>query len=140
MNQSSTIADRAARILIVDDQPLNRQLIEVLLSREGFELLMASGGEEALAIVADAPPDIILLDVMMPGMSGYEVAARLKGNDATKHIAIIMISALHDHQSREHGLLAGIDDYFGRPVDRSELMARIRALLDRKGLGGGRSS
>ena len=129
MNPSPAIADRPARILIVDDQRQNRDLLEILLSQEGFVLLTAVRGDEALAIVAQQPPDLILLDVMMPGMDGYQVAAKIKGDLAAKHIPIIMVTALHDSNARMLGLRAGVDDFLSRPVDRAELLVRVRNLL-----------
>jgi CheY-like chemotaxis protein len=87
MNPNPDISDHPARILIVDDERHNRQLLEVMLKPEGHCLLTAASGEEALALVAQHPPDVILLDIMMPGMDGYEVTSKLKGNRATKNIS-----------------------------------------------------
>ena len=129
MNPSPDIADRPARILIVDDQRQNRQLLEILLSQEGFVLLTAVRGDEALAIVAQQPPDLILLDVMMPGMDGYQVAAKIKGDLATRHVPLIMVTALHDSNARMLGQRAGVDDFLSRPVDRAELLVCVRTLL-----------
>src|SRR4030081_1269513 len=95
--------DRPARVLIVDDEHHNRQLLEVMLTPEGFVLQTAASGEEALAIVAQDPPDLLLLDIMMPGMDGYQVAAKIKGNQATKSIPVIMVTALDDHNARMIG-------------------------------------
>ncbi len=119
----------AARILIVDDERHNRQLLEVMLANEGFSLQTAAGGEEALAMVAVEIPDLILLDVMMPGMDGYQVATRIKGDPATEHVRIIMLTALDDRNSRMHGLSTGAEGYLAKPVNRAELTAGIRALL-----------
>src|SRR5271170_493273 len=94
MNPSPDIADHPARILIVDDERHNRQLLEVMLSPEGFLLDIACSGEEALGIIAKQPPDLILLDIMMPGMDGYEVARRIKANPLTRSIPVVMITAL----------------------------------------------
>ena len=124
--------DHPARILIVDDELLNRQLLEVILKPEGYLLRTAGSGEEALAIVAEQPPDLILLDIMMPGMDGYEVARKIKGDPATTHIPIIMITALDDHYTRLLGLSAGAEDFLGKPVDRGELCERVKQLLRRK--------
>ena len=124
----SLLAHRA-RVLIVDDQPKNRQLLEVMLSQEGFDLVTAERGDEALSIVARQPPDLILLDVMMPGIDGYQVAAKIKGNPATRHIAIIMVSALHDSNAKQDAVRAGVDDFVTKPVDREELLLRVRRLL-----------
>ncbi len=135
MNPSPDTADHPARILIVDDERHNRRLLEVMLTPGGFLLLTAASGEEALAIVAQQPPDIILLDVMMPGMDGYQVASRIKGNLATKNIPIIMVTALDDRNARMLGLSAGAEDFVTKPVDRAELGVRVRNLLRLKAYG-----
>jgi DNA-binding response OmpR family regulator len=116
-------------VLIVDDERKNRQLLEVMLEPEGYVLASAESGEGALAAVAQDPPDLILLDIMMPGMNGYVVAARLKGDPTTSGIPIILLSALDDRNSRTHGLNAGADDFIAKPVDRVDLCARVRGLL-----------
>ena len=123
------MADHPARILIVDDERRNRELLEVMLKPEGFLLQTAANGQEALAMVAEQGPDLILLDVMMPGMDGYEVTARLKGDKSTKHIPIIMITALGDHDARLRGLTAGAEEFLTKPPDRAELTVRVRNLL-----------
>ena len=117
------------RILIVDDERRNRQLLEVMLGGEGYELTSAEGGAEALRSVAARRPDLILLDVMMPGMNGYEVAASLKVDPATRHIPIIILTALDDRNSRVHGLTAGAEEFLTKPVNRHELCLRVRNLL-----------
>ena len=129
MNPSPDIADRPVRILIADDQRQNRQLLEIMLSQEGFVFLTAERGDEALAIVAQQSPGLILLDVMMPGMDGYQVVAKIKGNPATKHIPIIMVSGLHDSGARKLATSAGADDFISRPVERTELLGRVKKLL-----------
>lgn len=129
MNPTPDIAREPARILIVDDERSNRELLEVMLSQEGFRLLMAASGEEALAMVAQDPPDLILLDIMMPGLDGYEVAATIKANLATRSIPVIMVTALDDRNARMRGTRAGADDFFTKPVDRFELCIRMRDLL-----------
>jgi PAS domain S-box-containing protein len=125
----------SARILIVDDEQANRRLLEVMLGQEGFQLLTAASGEEALALVAREPPDLILLDVMMPGMDGYAVASALKANHDTKNIPIIVVTALDDREAMMRGLSAGAEDFLSKPVDRSELHARVRNLLRLKAYG-----
>jgi len=125
----------SARILIVDDEQANRRLLEVMLGQEGFQLLTAASGEEALALVAREPPDLILLDVMMPGMDGYAVASALKGNHDTKNIPIIVVTALDDREAMMRGLSAGAEDFLSKPVDRAELHARVRNLLRLKAYG-----
>ncbi|MEO8451769.1 MAG: response regulator [Gemmatimonadota bacterium] len=126
---------RTPRILIVDDERQNRQLMEVMLGPEGFLLRTAASGEEALAMVAEEAPDLILLDIMMPGMDGYQVAERIKGNLATKDIPLIMVTALGDRTSRMRGLGAGAEDFITKPVDRAELCVRVRNLARLKALG-----
>jgi DNA-binding response OmpR family regulator len=124
---------RPARVLIVDDERQNRQLLEIMLKPEGFVVLTAATGADALALVAREPPDVILLDVMMPGLDGYQVAAALKGAAATSNIPVILISGLDDHQARTLARNAGADDFLSRPVDRTELCARLRLLVDPAG-------
>ena len=120
------LADHPARILIVDDERQNRQLLEVMLAPEGFDLRTAGNGEEALAMVARQPPDLILLDVMMPGMDGYEVTARIKADPATSNIPVVIVTALDDRNARMLGLTAGAEDFLTKPVDRAELSVRVR--------------
>jgi two-component system cell cycle sensor histidine kinase/response regulator CckA len=135
MNPRPAIAERPACILIVDDEPPNRALLEVMLTPEGFHLRTAASGEEALEMVAVQPPDLILLDIMMPGMDGYQVAGLIKGNFATKNIPIIMVTALNDRDARLLGLNAGAEDFLTKPVDRAELCVRVRNLLRLKAYG-----
>jgi signal transduction histidine kinase len=127
--------DHTARILMVDDELHNRQLLEVMLTPEGYHLQTAVSGEEALAIIASQPPDLILLDVMMPRMDGYEVVAKIKGNHATESIPVIMVTALDDRNARMLGLNAGAEDFLSKPVDRAELCVRVRNLLRLKAYG-----
>ena len=134
MNPSPDVADHPARVLIVDDERHNRELLEVMLAPEGFHLLTAASGAEALAMVAQQPPDLILLDIMMPGMDGYEVAGKIKENLATKNILIIMVTALDDRKARMLGLSAGAEDLLTKPVDRAELYDRVRTLLGAGGI------
>jgi two-component system cell cycle sensor histidine kinase/response regulator CckA len=123
------------RILIVDDERPNRQLLEVILQPEGFFVQSAANGKEALALVAEQPPDLILLDIMMPDMDGYEVARKIKDDPATRNIPIIMITALNDRSARLQGLSAGAADFLAKPVDRAELCVRVKNLLRLKAYG-----
>jgi DNA-binding response OmpR family regulator len=129
VSPSPSIAGRPVRILIVDDERDNRELLELVLAWAGFLILTAASGEEALTTVAQQPPDLILLDVMMPGMTGYEVAAKIKGNIATKSIPVIMVSALTDRKARTLGLSAGAEDFLAKPLERAELVSRVRNCL-----------
>jgi len=127
--------DPPHRILVVDDERPNRELLDVMLCAEGFAVTTVSSGEEALASVAAEPPDLILLDVMMPGMNGYEVTTRLKHARATSCIPVIMVTALDDRAARLHGLQAGAEDFLSKPVDRAELTVRVRNLVRLKKYG-----
>jgi signal transduction histidine kinase len=135
MTPGGDIADHPARVLIVDDERQNRQLLEVMLAPEGFQLSSAASGEDAVALVALRAPDLILLDVMMPGIDGYQVAQQLKGDPSTKQIPIILISALHDRDAMMLGLAAGAEDFLTKPVHRGELCMRVRNLLRLKAYG-----
>ena len=129
MNTSATIAGHPVRVLVVDDQSDNREVLQIVLECEGFVILTAGSGEEALASVAAQSPDMILLDVMMPGMDGYEVAAKIKGNPATKNIPILMITALDGPKARMRALSAGAEDLLTKPFGGAELCARVRNIL-----------
>ncbi len=118
-----------ARVLVVDDILSNVKLLEAKLAAEYFEVLTASNGEQALARVSADLPDIILLDVMMPGMDGFEVCRRIKSNTKTTHIPIIMVTALDQPTDRVAGLDAGADDFLTKPVDDTALFARVRSLV-----------
>jgi signal transduction histidine kinase/DNA-binding response OmpR family regulator len=135
MSPGPDTAENPARILIVDDKLQNRELLEIMLRPEGFVLLTAASGKEALAMVAEAPPDLILLDVMMPGMNGYEVVEKIKSDPVTKNIAVIMLTALDDRDARMLGLNAGAEDFLTKPVDRAELVVRVRSQLRLKTYG-----
>jgi signal transduction histidine kinase len=128
-------ADVPPRVLIVDDERRNAELLKVMLLPEGYVLLTATSGEDALALLADQQPDLILLDVMMPGMDGYQVATRIKQNPATNNIPVIMLTALDDRNARMLGLNAGAEDFLTKPVDRAELCVRVRNLLRLKAYG-----
>ena len=124
-----------ATILIVDDEIQNRKLLEVLLRHEGYLTLSAVNGEEALALIAQRAPDLILLDIMMPGMDGYQVASNLKANPATSNIPIIMLTAQIDRSARLTGLNAGVEEFLTKPVGGAELQLRVRNLLRLKAYG-----
>ena len=123
------MTDRKPRILIVDDDRNNRTVLELMLGPEGYHLSTAASGEQALTMVARDPPDLILLDIMMPTMDGYEVAGAIKRDPATKNIPIIVVSALDHRAARMVALDAGAEDFLSKPVDRAELCVRVRNLL-----------
>ena len=129
-----SIPDRKL-VLIVDDTPTNVAVVSGVL-KDSFRTKVATNGEKALAI-ANAPekPDLILLDVMMPGMDGYEVCRRLKGREDTRQIPVVMVTALADLASRIMGIQAGADDFLTKPVVREELLARTRSLVHLHELG-----
>lgn len=122
----------SARILVVDDTPLNVKLLVAKLVHDYYVVTTAENGREALKKVEEEKPDIILLDIMMPEMDGFETCQRLKNNPATAHIPIIIITALSDISDRVRGLAAGADDFLSKPIDDLALMARIRSLLRMK--------
>lgn len=124
-----------ATLLIVDDDSQNRKLLEVLLQHEGYLTLSAANGEEALALIAQRAPDLILLDIMMPGMDGYQVASNLKANPATSNIPIIMVTAKIDRSARLTGLNAGVEEFLTKPFDAAELQLKVRNLLRLKEYG-----
>ncbi len=123
-----------ARILVVDDQAQNRRLLRALLEPEGYLIEVAASGQEALEAVRACPPDLVLLDLMMPGMDGFTVAQALKGDPETASIPIIMVSAHDDRTARLRGLESGAEDFLTKPVDRTELWLRVRNLLRLKEL------
>ncbi|MDQ0703929.1 EAL domain-containing protein (putative c-di-GMP-specific phosphodiesterase class I)/DNA-binding NarL/FixJ family response regulator [Pseudomonas sp. W3I7] len=129
------MASSPATLLIVDDEPQVRKLLETLLQHEGYQTLTASSGEEALQLVAQQPPDLILLDIMMPGMDGYEVASQLKGDATTANIPIIMLTALSESEARVSGLETGAEEFLSKPVEHIELWLRVRNLLRLKAHG-----
>jgi len=124
----------AAAILIVDDERQNCRLLEALLVYEGYDTRSAASGEDALVSIAKDPPDLILLDIMMPGMDGRQVAKALKTDPATANIPIIMVTAQTDREARLAALEAGAEDFLTKPVDRAELWLRVRNLLRLKEL------
>lgn len=119
----------SARVLVVDDILSNVKLLEAKLSAEYFEVVTAYSGVEALAKVEEQEPDIVLLDVMMPGMDGFEVCRRIKSNPKTAHVPVVMVTALDQSSDRVAGLDAGADDFLTKPVEDSALFARVRSLV-----------
>ena len=118
-----------ARVLVVDDILSNVKLLEAKLTAEYFEVVTAFNGLECLARMDDQVPDIVLLDVMMPGMDGFEVCRRIKCNPKTAHVPVVMVTALDQPSDRVAGLEAGADDFLTKPVDDAALFARVRSLV-----------
>ncbi|WP_417407574.1 PleD family two-component system response regulator [Hoeflea sp.] len=123
-----------ARILVVDDIPANVKLLEARLLAEYFEVLTAADGMTALSICDQTPVDLILLDIMMPGIDGFEVCERLKTNPRTAHIPVVMVTALDQPADRVRGLKAGADDFLTKPVNDLQLMTRVKSLIRFKAL------
>lgn len=119
----------AGKILIVDDEERNRRLLDVFARAEGYVTISASGGEEGLAKALAEQPDIILLDLMMPCMDGFEVTRKLKADPATRSIPIMIVTALEDVASHRRMLASGADEFINKPVDRWELSMRMAKLL-----------
>src|SRR5437899_7323649 len=118
-----------AKILVVDDTPKNVKLLADLLTVKGYGVVTAASGREALAQVEAERPDLVLLDVVMPEMSGYEVCRKIRENPATEILPVIMVTALDPAEERIKGLDAGADDFLTKPINQAELIARVRSLL-----------
>jgi DNA-binding response OmpR family regulator len=118
-----------ARVLIADDNPQGAELLEAYLGDSDYELRTAADGEQTLREVADWKPDLILLDIMMPKISGFEVCKRLRANPDTHDVAVLMITALDQPSDIERAVEAGTDEFLSKPIDKTVLLVRVRALL-----------
>lgn len=119
----------SSRVLIVDDNLQNCELLEAYLAEEPYETMLAFDGQDALAKVDEFHPDLVLLDIMMPKLSGYEVCQRIRANPATHAVPILVVTALNEMGDIEKAVRAGADDFLTKPVQRFELITRARSLL-----------
>ena len=132
---NANIAHKPAIVLIVDDQARNVKLLETLLHADGYATVCAGNGNEALELAVTARPDLILLDVMMPDMDGFETVARLKADPRTKPVPVIMVTALDDRESKLRALEAGAEEFLSKPIDHADLRVRVCNLLRLKEYG-----
>src|SRR2546421_11792860 len=123
----------AQRILVVDDTPQNVKLLSDLLAAKGYEVSTAASGEQALESIARQPPDLVLLDIMMPGISGYDVCRKIRANPATALLPVVLATSLDPNQERVKGIEAGADDFLSKPADPAGVFARVKSLLGSKG-------
>jgi PleD family two-component response regulator len=130
-SQSAPLATEThpPRVLIADDNPQGAELLEAYLSSTDYELRIASDGEQTMGFVRSWQPDLILLDIMMPRISGFEVCKRLRADAATRDIAVLMVTALDQPSDVERAVEAGTDDFLSKPINKTELLLRVRSLL-----------
>jgi two-component system alkaline phosphatase synthesis response regulator PhoP len=126
---AAPLPPRSRTILVVDDEPALLRLMAFLLQRKGYGMLTATNGEEALHVIREQRPDLVLLDIMMPRLDGYEVAEAIRADPATAEIPIVMLSAKAQDEDIERGLAAGVDSYITKPFDPEKLAETVAAFL-----------
>ncbi len=119
------------KALIVEDDPDARKVLSLILKLDGYQIHSAPGGQEALTLLAELVPDVILLDVMMPGMDGYQVCQWVRSNPATRRVPVIMLSGKADPESVARGMEVGADEYLAKPITPSNLTKQVKAVLAR---------
>jgi CheY-like chemotaxis protein len=124
--------DAMPRVLIADDNPQNAELLDAHLDGIGYETRITANGEETLSAVKEWAPDVVLLDVMMPKLSGFEVCKRMKADPATANTAVLMVTALDQPTDVARAIDAGTDDFLTKPIHKAELVLRVKALVDAK--------
>jgi len=125
----SSPSSRVPRVLIADDEPQAVELLEAYLASSGYELQTAADGEEALAKLQSWKPDLLLLDIMMPKISGFEVCKRIRSSPATRGIAVLMVTALDQQSDIDRAVEAGTDDFITKPINKTQLLSLVQALL-----------
>lgn len=123
------MSDRPAKVLIADDNPQGVELLEAYLSDSGYEIKTAIDGDETLKLCQDWHPDVLLLDIMMPKLSGFEVCKRLKSSKETSDIVVLMVTALDQHSDIDRAVAAGTNDFMTKPIHKNELLLRVHSAL-----------
>ena len=129
----SSASTSPPRILIADDDPQGVELLEAYLANTGYDVRSACDGEDALRQIQEWQPDLVLLDVMMPKISGFEVCKRIKAGPETRDIVVLMVTALDQHSDIDRAVEAGTNDFLTKPINKTELLLRVRALLESRG-------
>ena len=120
---------RLGAVLVVDDDPDQQDLLNLLLTNAGYAVRTAGNAEDALQSIAANPPDVVILDVLMPGIDGFEACRRIRANTRTLDLPVVLVTALNSREERVHGIQAGADDFLSKPVSREELLARVNSLV-----------
>jgi CheY-like chemotaxis protein len=124
-----TNSKKSPIILVVDDEILNREMLQICLTSDGYEVLLAPNGEKALEIIAERHPDLVLTDVRMHGMSGYQLCAALKADESTRSIPVALVTGLGSDEDKQQGIKAGADDFIEKPLNLPVMLNRIKSLV-----------